>query len=336
MKAITEYIHGIDTEAFGHKRLIASYLVKGKDKTALIDPGFPSSSPVVMKKLKANGIDPSGIDYILLTHFHIDHSGGTGIFLKESPDAKVMVHKRSAFYVKNFAKIVAGARMVFRRELIKKFGEACSVPAGKVVSLNDGDVIDLGGGIRLRVIHTPGHSPDNVCYFEEYSKTLFPGDLACLQYPDLNRVYIPAGSPPLFEINDEISSLKSISRLKTERILVPHYGNACASCDEFTERSMDAIDKTRTSIEGMFREDIEFRHMVERLRREIIEASGKSEDSLPEFLSEIYLREMLKTGLMGFFAFMLEYAPYPRGFSFDECVVNHETGNHSVPVNAAS
>ncbi|HDY70979.1 MAG TPA: hypothetical protein ENH50_04860 [Nitrospirae bacterium] len=99
---------------------------------------------------------------------------------------------------------------------------------------------------------------------------------------------------------------------------------------------MDAIDKTRTSIEGMFREGIEFRHMVERLRSEIIEASGKSEDSIPEFLSEIYLREMLKTGLMGFFAFMLEYAPYPRGFSFDECEVNHETCNHSVPVNAAS
>ena len=329
MRAITDSIFEIDTEAFGHRRLVAAYLVRGRDRTAIIDPGFPSSAPVIMEKLRSNGFDPAGIDFILLTHFHIDHSGGTGALLRESPKAKVIVHKRSAFYVKNFAKIVGGARMVFRPELIEEFGEAFAVPAGSIMPVIDGDIIDLGGGTRIRVIHTPGHSPDNVCYLEEASATLFTGDLACLQYPDLNHVFIPAGSPPLFEINDEIQSLRSLDRITAERIMTPHFGPAAGSCAEFTEKSMAAIGKTRESIQEMFREGIEFQHMVERLRRDIINASGLPEETIPEFLSEVYLREMLKTGLMGFLAFLLEYAPYPRGFSMQGCTVEHETAHRS-------
>ncbi len=318
MKAIDKHIFEIDTEAFGHKRLVASYLVRGAEHIALIDPGFPSSASVVKDKLKSFGIEPSEISYILLTHFHIDHSGATGALLKEAPNARVIVHKRSAFYVKNFAKIVGGARMVFRTELIKRFGEAYPVGTERVFPVTDGEIIDLGGGVKLRVIHAPGHSPDNVCYLEESSGTLFPGDLACLQYPDLNNIYIPAASPPLFEINDEIESLRSLEKIRAERIMVPHYGYAEASTIEFVEKSINAIQQTKRTIQEMFREGLEFQHMIERLRGKIVKESGKLEDDLPDFLSRIYLREMLKTGLMGFLAFMLEYAPYPRGFTFNE------------------
>jgi len=329
MKKITDHSYEIDTEAFGHERLIASYLIKGKDRTALIDPGFPSSAQTVIDKLRAGGVDPSTIDYIVLTHFHIDHSGGTGAFIRENPRAKVIIHKRSSFYVKNFAKIVGGARMVFRPELIRKFGEAYVVPADSVMPVVDGDVIDLGGGIRLKVIHTPGHSPDNVCYLEESSATLFTGDMACLQYPDLNHVFIPAGSPPLFDINDEIDSLRSLSGLTTERIMAPHYGHAGSSCEEFIDRSIEAIESTKRDIKMMFKEGVEFQHMIERLRMNIIKASGRSEEAIPGFLANTYLREMLKTGLMGFLAFLLEYAPYPRGFTYDESKVDYEGANRS-------
>lgn len=320
MRAVTADIYEIDTEAFGQDKIVAAYLVKGKDKTALIDPGFPSSAPVIKEKLKKHGIEPSHIDYVLLTHFHLDHSGGTGAIIKDSPKAKVVIHKRAAFYVKNFAKIVGGARMVFRPEVIRKFGEAYDVPHDNVVAVDEGDTIDLGGGTRLRVIHTPGHCPDEVSYFEESSRAVFTGDVACLQYPHLNYVPIPAGSPPIFELTEQLASLKSLKSIKAEKILIPHFGEVEGGWDDYIDSSIEAVENTRSKISGMFRENIEFQQMIGRLRDDIIIASGKKEEELPPFLSKIYIREMLKTGLMGFFAYLLEYAPYPRAFSSEQTV----------------
>ncbi|NOX19694.1 MAG: MBL fold metallo-hydrolase [Nitrospirae bacterium] len=325
MKEIRDGIYLIDSEAFGHKNLIASYLIKGRASYALIDPGFPSSAKTVMEKLKEKGISPKEIDYLILTHFHIDHSGGVGAFIRENPDIRILVHKRSAYYVKNFAKIVGGARMVFRAELIKQFGEAYPVPAENVHPLVDADEIDLGDRV-LKIIHTPGHSPDNICILDWKECALFTGDLSCLQYPDLNRVYIPAGSPPLFELNDEQVSLRMLENIDADEILTPHFGPAGVTIKEFIDRSLSAIEDTREKIKDMFRQQLEFQHMIERLRADIIRASGRAEEDIPEFLRDIYLREMLKTGLMGFLAYMLEYAPYPRGFTVEteEQTVNRE------------
>lgn len=319
MKNIADGVSVIDSEAFGQTGLVSAYLVKGGGRTALIDPGFPASAPVIMLKLRAGGIDPASIDFIILTHFHIDHSGGTGAFLREAPSAKVVVHKRGAFYVKNFAKIVGGARMVFKPELASRFSEALPVPAENIMPVADGDIVDLGGGVKIRVIHTPGHSADHVSLFEEKSGSLFTGDVSALEYPALNRVPIPAASPPIFEIADEMASLRSLAGLETANVLIPHFGRAGISAAEFVQRNISAVENTRMAIAAMFREGLEFQQMVERLRSNIIMASGLPVGDIPEFLHSIYLREMLKTGLMGFFAYMLEYAPYPRPYAVEAC-----------------
>lgn len=319
MKEVAPDISIIDTKAFGQDKIIASYLIRGKNKTALIDPGFPSSAPVVKAALQAQGVELSQIDYILLTHFHLDHSGGTGAIIKGSPNARVVIHKRAAFYVKNFGKIVGGARMVFRPDIIRKFGEADPVPHANIQSVSDGDVIDLGGGTVLRVIHTPGHCPDEVSYFDEGSGTIITGDVASLQYPWFDHVPIPAGSPPLFDLNEQIASLNSLRDLSATKILIPHYGEVPGAWADYLDRNIEAIEAMKRSITDMFQEKMEFPQMVERLRQDLITASGRPESEIPEFLSKVYIREMLKTGLMGFLAYMLEYAPYPRAFSSEVC-----------------
>lgn len=316
MKPITSNIFLIDTEAFGQEKIVASYLIRGKEKIALVDPGFPSSAPVIKKKLKAHGFDPANIDYVLLTHFHVDHSGGTGAIIKDSPRAKAVIHRRATFYVKNFGKIVGGSRMIFRQEIMKKIGEACEVPHENIVPVVDGDIVDLGGGVRVKVIHTPGHCPDEVSYFEESSGAIFTGDAVCLRYPHLNYVPIPAGSPPLFELSEEISSLKALKSIRAEKILTPHYGEIESIWTDFIDVNIEAVETAKKRITDMFKENMGFQQMVERLRADIIRDSCKKEEEIPEFLSKIYLREMLKAELMGFFAYLLEYAPYPRAFSY--------------------
>jgi glyoxylase-like metal-dependent hydrolase (beta-lactamase superfamily II) len=319
MKEVASNISIIDTKAFGQEKIIASYLVRGKNKTALIDPGFPSSAPVIKAALKQHGIEPAQIDHVLLTHFHLDHSGGTGALIQSSPRTTVMIHKRAAFYVRNFGKIVGGARMVFRPEIIRKFGDAVPVPHDAIRSLSDGDRIDLGGGTVIRVIHTPGHCGDEVSFFEECSGAIITGDVAGLQYPWFDHVPIPAGSPPLFDLNEEIASLNSLRSIPARKILIPHYGEIDSPWTDYLDRNIEAIESMKRTISEMFQERMEFPQMVERMRQDLIVASGKAESEIPEFVSKIYIREMLKTGLMGFLAYMLEYAPYPRAFTSEIC-----------------
>lgn len=314
MKKITPNIYKIDTEALGQEKIIASYLIKGDKRIAIVDPGFPSSFPIIKENIKLNGFDITNIDYILLTHFHLDHSGSTGLIIKDSPKTKVMIHRRSSFYVKNFFKIVGGARMVFGIDLMRKFGESLEVPGENVISIDNEDEIDLGG-IKLKVVYTPGHSSDSVSYFEEKSASLIIGDAACIQYPALNHVMIPAGSPPIFDLVEEISTLNRLKSLHIERILLPHYGVIENSNSEFFERNINAIEKTKDGIIDMFKKNIEFQYMIEELRENIIKESGSPEDAISQFLSEIWLRMMLKTGLMGMMAYLLQYAPYPRKFA---------------------
>jgi glyoxylase-like metal-dependent hydrolase (beta-lactamase superfamily II) len=319
MREVIPNIYCIDTEAFGQEKIIASYLIRGKNRTALVDPGFPSSAEILKDKLRKNDIDPATIDYILLTHFHLDHSGGAGAFIQDNPDIKILIHKRAAFYVKNFGKIVGGARMVFRPELIRRFGDALAVPDANVGTFTDGDLIDLGG-LRLRVIHTPGHCADEVSFYEERSGSIFTGDAACLQYPAFNHEAIPAGSPPLFDLAGELNSLAILKALPVKKIFIPHFGEIEGTWNDFLDCNRTAIEKTKKSIMGMFRENIEFPQMVEKMRADIIRDSGQKEGEIPDFLRNVYIREMLKTGLMGFLAYLLQYAPYPRSYSSEICV----------------
>lgn len=318
MKELVPGIFQIDTEAVGQKGLISSYLVKGSEKTALIDPGFPASAALIAQSMKQAGHDPAAIDYIILTHFHLDHSGGTGELLQGAPGARVVCHKRGAFYVKNFAKIVGGAKMVFNDDITKRLGTARMVEADRVVSVDDGDSFDLGGGVKLNVITTPGHTADHISLLEASSGALLAGDMAAIVYPAVGDVLIPAGSPPIFDLDTERASLEKIRGCGAQTMLLPHFGKFNGTLAEFVDRNLEAIDNTQAEVKAMFYEGMEFPQMVQRLRDKVIAEGGTREEDIPEFLRDTWLRLMISTGLMGLMAFMLKYAPYPRPFVEEE------------------
>ncbi len=307
-------IFEIDTKPFGCAEIVASFLVKGTDGTAIIDPGFPSSTKTVVNELRNIGVDPEGIDYIILTHTHIDHAGAAGLLAKIAEGAQVLTHKRGVFYLKNSAKIRGGATMVFGHELSDKFGEPTDIQDQRIVSVSHGEAIDLGDK-TLRVYHTPGHSGDHISLFEEATGTLFPGDTACLHYPQLDHVLIPAGSPPIYRTDYIVEELQRLTDLNVERILTPHFGQANSGPSVFMARNIESVQDSRRRIEKMLTEGLEFSQVVEKLRAGIIEQSGRPRSDIPDFMADVWLRAMLKTGLMGYMADILQYARDIRPFS---------------------
>ena len=121
----------------------------------IIDPGDDVST--ILKILKRDGLR---LQYIFLTHGHIDHVGGAKD-VKDATGAKVLIHMEDLFL---YEKVHLQASL---------FGLPSPPVSNIDIFLEDG--MEIGeGGLKCRVIHTPGHTPGSVSLY--FSDKLFTGD----------------------------------------------------------------------------------------------------------------------------------------------------------------
>ena len=160
------------------------YLLKG-DRVALIDSGASDSPETAIEPaLKEIGLSLSDVGLILTTHAHLDHSGGNAE-MKRRSKAQVHVHRldlpmaesnevQVEFHVGPLRRLGYPPEALKERteHVLRNAGEA----AGADVVLSDGDLIDLGKGMRLRAVHCPGHTPGHVVYHWESEGILFTAD----------------------------------------------------------------------------------------------------------------------------------------------------------------
>jgi glyoxylase-like metal-dependent hydrolase (beta-lactamase superfamily II) len=170
---------------FGPDGLVMLYLLRGS-KTALVDTGT-ATNPVddVRPALKDMGLNFSDVDYILNTHGHLDHGGGNFNFKKDAPNTVIHMHSDDQPFADSHE-----YHRTFMTEFLHQFGRSDLAPAREAVVLKmigegdagvdrllaDGDRLDLGAGMELSVIHTPGHTPGSVCFYWESEKLLLSGD----------------------------------------------------------------------------------------------------------------------------------------------------------------
>lgn len=160
------------------------YLLKG-DAVAIFDTGVPTSPKnSIQPALAQIGMTLSDVDFILNTHVHMDHTGGNAA-MKEASGAAIHVHAADLPAARSreiqlealnrpYRELGAPDQMVQQRA--SYIQRNCGDPFEADVVLSDGDTVDLGGGIRLRVIHVPGHTPGSACYYWESEGILFAGD----------------------------------------------------------------------------------------------------------------------------------------------------------------
>jgi glyoxylase-like metal-dependent hydrolase (beta-lactamase superfamily II) len=128
--------------------------------------------------LVARGRDAIGrVDRILLTHCHEDHLAGNFLF----PEAEVWLHEADLpgiLSLQAMLDVIYGytgpRRERFERILIEQFHFE---PRPQAKAFRDGDVFDLGGGVTIQVLHTPGHTRGHCAFRIEPGSLLFLGDL---------------------------------------------------------------------------------------------------------------------------------------------------------------
>jgi hydroxyacylglutathione hydrolase len=229
MSDIIDYEFGISAVDSGYHRprLGAIHLIVEGGRVAVVDTGVNSSVPHVLDALREKGIAPAQVDYVILTHIHLDHAGGAGLLMSRLPNAMLTVHPRGARHMIDPSKLVASALSVYGAEAMEKlYGRIVPVPQERVIETPHGSSIQLNG--REFVFYdTPGHARHHVVALDAKSGHLFSGDTFGMSYREFDtdgrQFVFPSSSPTQFNPEEAHSSLDLITSLKPGAIYVTHY-----------------------------------------------------------------------------------------------------------------
>lgn len=164
------------------------YFDKDTKEGVVVDPGeFTDKLKKIIEKNEVN------VKFILLTHGHYDHMCGA-LEMKERYNAPIVSHKLEVAVTNdadvNFTGLRVGQKVEFVADIL----------------LEDGDYVTFGEH-KLKVIHTPGHTPGCCCYVDEDNGIIFSGDT--LFYQTVGRTDLPLsnGQDIVDAINDKLFTL---------------------------------------------------------------------------------------------------------------------------------
>ena len=240
---VVDGISVIDSEYYS-KDFAAIYLLKQKNKVAIIETGTNYSVPLVKGALANIGLSFSDVSYIIPTHVHLDHAGGAGLLMKQCQNATLVVHPRGARHLIDPSKLVAGAKAVYGEEkFIEYYGEIIPIDSERVIEADDNFILDFDGR-ELKFIDTPGHAKHHFCIWDKDTKSMFTGDTFGISYRDLDmdsEVYIfPSTSPVQFDPDALIKSINRIMEFRPERVCLTHF-SAIRPTQEIADQLIDGI-----------------------------------------------------------------------------------------------
>ena len=202
----------------GYKRFIGAYLFSG-EKNAIIDVGPTAAIPNLLSALTEAGMSPKEIDYIVLTHIHIDHAGGVGTAIKELSNAKVLAHSRARSHLIDPTMLWKGSLKTLG-DLALKYGPIEAVPEDRIVVATDQMKLDLGHGLALEIHLTPGHAAHHLSIFDRASGVLIAGEAAGVCIDGMVRL----ATPPPFKLGETLSSIDKLIALEPQRLCYGHFG----------------------------------------------------------------------------------------------------------------
>ena len=224
-----DYGNGIIAFDAGYVRpiLAAIHLIVDNGRVALVDTGSNDALPNVLAALEKLGLPREAVDYIILTHIHLDHAGGAGILMRELPNAKLVVHPRGSRHMAEPSKLVAGVTAVYGQAYVDKvYGEILPIPAERIIDAHDGLTITLGQR-ELLMIDTAGHAKHHICIVDRQAAAVFSGDMFGLSYREFDvdgRAFVfPTTSPTQFDAAEMHASIDRLMSFAPQGMYLTHY-----------------------------------------------------------------------------------------------------------------
>ena len=212
IKSVDDNLKFINLDNF-----INTWVYNSDNLCFLVDPGPTVFIKSLKKSLDYLKIEKNDLNYILLTHPHIDHAGGVGKLLSFFPQAKVICHPRGIKHLINPKKLWEGSLKVLGKAA-EFYGKIEPVPEDRIFYQ---EKIENG---LITVIETLGHSPHHQSYL--FKNILFVGEACGHNHPSEEVIYIRPATPPIFNYDIYLSSLQKLLNLNLNgyKICFPHWG----------------------------------------------------------------------------------------------------------------
>jgi glyoxylase-like metal-dependent hydrolase (beta-lactamase superfamily II) len=224
---LTENIYLIDGHDLGMEERTGSYVLKEKEIT-LIETSASPSIPYILNGLKELGVGPEEVKYIIVTHIHLDHSGGAGLLLQHCPNAHVIVHPKGARHLHDPSRLIASAKTVYGAEFDTLFDPIVPIPNERLLTKAENETLQISDNCLLTFIESPGHAKHHFSIHHSGVNGIFTGDTAGIYYPQLHRqgieYYIPTTSPNQFDPDKMLHSISRFKAMNVDRLFFGHYG----------------------------------------------------------------------------------------------------------------
>ena len=294
-------ITAIDTD-YVRPQLDASHLIVDQGRAAFVDTGTNASVPKLLHALAEADIDRGDVDYVFLTHVHLDHAGGAGLLMQSLPNARAVLHPRGARHMADPEKLTLGAMAVYGEAAFREmYGELVPVDAERIVVVDDGQRLSVGDR-EVLAFFTEGHARHHYCLHDPASDGVFTGDSFGISYRELDTAagafIYPTTTPVQFDPPAAHAAVDRIVGFDPEYVYLTHYSavSDVARLASDMHRRLDAFvdlalsngnaPDRATAIEGAMR-----RYLLSELRTH---GATDSDETLTEVL-----RMDLKLNTMG-------------------------------------
>lgn len=234
-------------QLLGFRDFLTSWVVVAERWVLVIDVGPSRTIPSLVQSLSEMGVKAqyeAGKDlFILLTHVHIDHSGGLGDLIRDFPRARVVVHPRGRPHLVDPASLWKGSIETLG-DLAYAYGQIKPVPHGMILEANAGPGSDtfLKTDILSREVEifpTPGHASHHQSYLVHLGAdtVLFSGEAAGIYLGETNcashirrcekapeNIYLRPATPPRFFYDVYVDSLRNLEQYEPSLICYGHFG----------------------------------------------------------------------------------------------------------------
>ncbi|MDR0492624.1 MAG: MBL fold metallo-hydrolase [Nitrososphaerota archaeon] len=256
----------------------------------LIESGPTNSVHNLLSGMKELGIAPEAIEYVAVTHIHLDHGGGAGTLLKSLPNAKVLVHPRGAPHLIDPERLWSSSQSVLGY-VSEVFGKPEPVSKDRIIPITAG-VFDLGDSGKLTVFETLGHASHNLSFQESFNNGVFPGDAAGTYLPECN-VVVPT-TPPPFYLDSSLVSLDKLITLNPSALYFSHFGRA--------DDAINRLNAYKTQLQ---------------LWADIAEAGVKANLSLEKIRDNIIKTDLVMTQIAGY----IQNHPIYKKTVLENCII---------------
>jgi glyoxylase-like metal-dependent hydrolase (beta-lactamase superfamily II) len=205
----------------------AAHLIEDSGRAAFVDVGTNDSVPFLLAALEQLGIARDAVDYLLLTHVHLDHAGGAGTLMRALPRARARLHPRGAPHMIVPARLVEGSKAGYGDERFRRlYGELVPIPTERVQVVRAGERDTLGAR-TLELLHAPGHAQHHYVIVDQANGSIFSGDTFGISYraldTDKGAFITPSTVPTQFDPEQHLRSIDRMLEYRPESVYLMHF-----------------------------------------------------------------------------------------------------------------